>query len=108
ELAAVVFYDSPLLTFDRIVKNAVSVSPRGREQFVEACRASLGVKARLLDELQEILGITPRLLVTQHHMAHAASCFYPSPFEQAAILTIDGVGEWATCTLGYGKGTEIE
>jgi len=108
ELAAVVFYDNPLLTFDRIAKNAVSVSPRGREQFIEACRTFLGVKARLLEDLEEILGVTPRLLVTHHHMAHAASCFYPSPFDEAAILTVDGVGEWATCSLGRGQGTEIE
>ena len=108
ELAAVVFYDNPLLTFDRIAKNAVSVSPGGREQFIEACRTFLGAKARLMDDLEEILGATPRLLVTHHHMAHAASCFYPSPFEEAAILTVDGVGEWATCSLGRGQGTEIE
>ena len=60
----------------------------------------LGAKARLRDDLEAVLGETPRLLHTHHHMAHAASCFYPSPFEEAAILTIDGVGEWATCTLG--------
>ena len=108
ELAAVVFYDSPLLSFDRVVKNAVTKSPGSKDQFVEACRAFLGVKARLLAELEDILGERPRLLVTQHHMAHAASCFYPSPFEEAAILTVDGVGEWATCTLGHGKGSQIE
>jgi carbamoyltransferase len=108
ELAAVVFYDSPLLTFDRIAKNAVSMSPGGRDQFIEACRTFFGAKARLMDDLEEILGVTPRLLVTHHHMAHAASCFYPSPFEEAAILTVDGVGEWATCSLGRGQGTEIE
>src|SRR5262249_43546107 len=95
ELEAVVFYDSPLLTFDRIVKNSVPVAPAGRDNFLDACRAVLGVKARLVDEFEQILGEKPRLLVTHHHMAHAASCFYPSPFEEAAILTIDGVGEWA-------------
>jgi carbamoyltransferase len=108
ELAAVVFYDSPLLSFDRVVKNSASLAPKGKEPFIEACRAFLGVKARLMDSLEEILGLQPRLLVTHHHMAHAASCFYPSSFEEAAILTIDGVGEWATCSLGYGKGNQIE
>lgn len=108
ELAAVVFYDNPLLSFDRVVKNAVSVAPGGREEFIDACRAFLGVKARLMDEFEEVLGEQPRLLVTHHHMAHAASCFYPSPFEEAAILTIDGVGEWATCSLGHGKGNQVE
>lgn len=108
ELEAVVFYDSPLLTLDRVIKNAVTVAPGGREQFVAACRGMLGAKARLSDDLEAVLGSKPRLLVTQHHMAHAASCFYPSPFEEAAILTIDGVGEWATCTIGRGHGTRIE
>jgi carbamoyltransferase len=108
QLDAVVFYDNPLLTFDRIAKNAVDVAPGGRDQFVEACRAFLGAKARVMDDVEAVLGEKPRLLVTQHHMAHAASCFYPSPFEEAAILTIDGVGEWATCTLGRGAGNGIE
>ena len=108
ELDAVVFYDNPLLTFDRITKNAVARAPAGREQFVAACRTLLGTKASLRQELEACLGHVPRLLVTPHHMAHAASCFYPSPFERAAILTIDGVGEWATCTLGVGSGSHIE
>ena len=68
----------------------------------------LGAKARLRDDIDSVLGETPRLLGTHHHMAHAASCFYPSPFEEAAILTIDGVGEWATCTLGFGNGSHME
>ncbi len=108
ELDAVVFYDNPLLTFDRVTKNAISVAPAGREQFVAACRTLLGTKACLERELEACLGVVPRLLVTPHHMAHAASCFYPSPFEHAAILTIDGVGEWATCTIGAGSGSHIE
>jgi len=108
ELDAVVFYDSPLLTLDRMVKNALTAAPGGRGQFVSACRTLLGTKARLAQDLEMALGTTPRLLVTHHHMAHAASCFYPSPFEHAAILTIDGVGEWATCTLGVGRGSQIE
>ena len=61
-----------------------------------------------MDDFEEVLGEKPRLLVTHHHMAHAASCFYPSPFEEAAILTIDGVGEWATCSIGRGTGNQIE
>ena len=108
ELDAVVFYDNPLLTFDRVAKNAIAVAPAGRDQFVAACRTLLGTKASLEQQLEACLGEVPRLLVTPHHMAHAASCFYPSPFEQSAILTIDGVGEWATCTLGVGTGAQIE
>ena len=108
QLSAVVFYDSPMLSFDRVVKNAVSVAPAGREQFIDACRSSLGARANLLEQFEEILGEKPRLLHTHHHMAHAASCFYPSPFDEAAILTIDGVGEWATCSLGHGRGNQLE
>ena len=108
ELDAVVFYDNPLLTLDRVIKNAVAVAPKGRDQFVAACRGMLGGKARFREDLEMILGEVPRLCVTHHHMAHAASCFYPSPFEKAAILTIDGVGEWATCTLGVGTGNSIK
>jgi carbamoyltransferase len=108
ELDAVVFYDSPLLTLDRVIKNAVTMAPSGRAQFVAACRGMLGAKARLAEDLEAVLGAKPRLLLTQHHMAHAASCFYPSPFEEAATLTIDGVGEWATCTIGRGHGNRIE
>lgn len=108
ELDAVVFYDNPLLTLDRVFKNALSVAPAGREQFVAACRSLLGTKANLRRELESCLGEVPRLLVTPHHMSHAASCFYPSSFSDSAILTIDGVGEWATCTLGMGSGTRIE
>ena len=108
QLDAVVFYDSPLLTLDRVIKNSLTVAPSGREQFVAASRALLGAKARFEQELESCLGEPSRLLVTHHHMAHAASCFYPSPFENAAILTIDGVGEWATCTLGVGTGARIE
>src|SRR5690349_20483121 len=78
ELEAVVFYDNPLLTLDRVTKNAVSVAPSGREQFAAACRTLLGTKACLQRELEACLGFVPRLLVTPHHMAHAASCFYPS------------------------------
>jgi carbamoyltransferase len=108
ELDAVVFYDSPLLTLDRVVKNAVTIAPRGRETFTAACRSLLGKKALLRDDLEAILGEVPRLLVAPHHMTHAASAFYPSPFDAAAILTIDGVGEWATCALGAGEGLRIE
>lgn len=108
ELEAVAFYDSPLLTLDRAMKNALSVAPSGREQFVAACRGILGTKAQFAADVERVLGETPRLLHTHHHMAHAASCFYPSPFNEAAILTIDGVGEWATCTLGFGSGNQIE
>ena len=108
ELDAVVFYDNPMLTFDRITKNALDVAPSGRGQFVAACRSVLGTRADLERQLEGCLGMVPPLFVTPHHMAHAASAFYPSPFERAAVLTIDGVGEWATCSLGLGSSDGIE
>ena len=108
ELDAVVFYNNPMLTLDRVTKNALEVAPAGRGPFVAACGNLLGAKANLALELEASLGILPRLLVAPHHMSHAASCFFPSPFDDAAILTIDGVGEWATCTLGAGVGSRIE
>ena len=108
DLSAVVFYDHPIQTIDRVFKNALSVAPSGREQFVAACETLFGNKAELQADLLNLLGEVPRLLLTPHHMAHAASCFYPSPFERAAILTIDGVGEWSTCSLGFGSEDGIE
>jgi len=108
ELDAVVFYDSPVLTLDRIFHSALSVAPNGCDQFVAACGTLLGAKALLAEDLETTLGLMPPLLFTHHHMAHAASCFFPSPYDSAAILTIDGVGEWATCTLGVGSGSTIE
>ena len=90
QLTAVVFYDNPLQTLDRVVKNALTVAPAGRDQFIGACRTLLGTKASLERELEACLGMVPPLLMTPHHMAHAASCFFPSSFEEAAILTIDG------------------
>ena len=108
ELDGVVFYDNSMLTVDRAVKSAMAVAPAGRDQFMASSRALLGPKAWLARDLELVLGEVPRLLGTQHHLAHAASSFFPSPFDEAAILTIDGVGEWATCTLGRGKGSDIE
>lgn len=108
EVEAVAFYDNSVLTLDRFVKNAVEVAPRGRDSFVAGCCSLLGAKARLAEALEDSMGEVPPLRVTQHHMAHAASCFYPSPFREAAILTVDGVGEWATCTLGVGTDDGIE
>lgn len=108
ELDAVVFYDNPLLTLDRVVKSVVAVAPKGGDQLAAALSSLLGPKAWLARDLEAVLGMVPRLLGTHHHMAHAASAYFPSPFDQAAILSIDGVGEWATCTLGAGHGTGLE
>src|SRR5262249_41373913 len=106
QLDAVVFYDNPLLTFDRVFKNFLSIAPAGISEWGKAAASILGVKARVKQFVEQALGPV-KLLFVDHHRAHAASAFYPSPFEEAAILTVDGVGEWATSTLGVGSGNSI-
>jgi carbamoyltransferase len=111
ELDAIVFYDNPLLTWDRVVRSSLAVGERSADQFVQAAGSILGIKMWVQDHVQECLGSLGKLgrvLFTEHHMAHAASAFYPSPFREAAILTLDGVGEWATTTVGHGAGGGIE
>lgn len=111
DLDAIVFHDNPIVTFDRVVENALAVGAAGREQFITAAshmlRDKMWVEQHVLDTLGT-LGKGERVLFSEHHMAHAASAFYPSPFDSAAILTIDGVGEWATTSLGRGEGNHIE
>ena len=108
ELTAVVFYDNLLLTMDRVVKSMVAVAPRGEEQWLKSAPAILGVKTTISQEIRDSLGCDVPIWFTEHHLSHAASAFYPSPFKQAAILTLDGVGEWATTTIGRGDGTAVE
>ncbi len=108
ELDAVVFYDNPLLTFDRLVKSLMTVAPEGEEQWTKAARSFLGVKAVVREHVRRALGCDVRLLFSDHHTAHAAAAFFPSPFEEAALLTVDGVGEWATLTLGRGERNRVE
>lgn len=109
DLSAVAFYDKPLLKFERLLETYIGIAPRGFASFRKA--APLWMKERLYTEraLRDGLhGYTGRLLYAEHHESHAASAFFPSPFEEAAILTIDGVGEWATATMGTGRGNEID
>ncbi len=109
DLAAVGFYEKPILKFDRILESFVGAAPRGFSQF--ALGGPLWIKEKLwLDrELRAALGgYRGELLYAEHHESHAASAFYPSPFETAAILTMDGVGEWATASFGVGRGGDIE
>jgi carbamoyltransferase len=108
ELDAVVFYDNPLLTLDRVVASLATVAPRGEEQWVSAGASLLGQKLRVTEVIRTTLGVDVPVLFTEHHAAHAASAFYPSPFESAAIVTIDGVGEWATTTIGRGQGSRLQ
>jgi carbamoyltransferase len=108
ELTAVGFYDKPLLKFERILETYLGVAPRGLTSFLKA--GPLWIKEKLFTDrqLREALGgYEGRLLYAEHHESHAASAFYPSPFEEAAILTMDGVGEWATASIGVGRRADI-
>ena len=108
ELSAVVFYDHPLLTLDRAMKSLLMVAPRGEGQWMQAARSLLGVKMHVRSMVRDTLKREVPVMFTEHHASHAASAFYPSPFDEAAILTLDGVGEWATTTIGRGSGDRIE
>lgn len=109
ELDAVVFYEKPLLKFERLIETYLDIAPRGLDSFRRA--GPLWMKERLHVERairSGLEGYNGKLLYTEHHESHAASAYYPSPFDEAAILTIDGVGEWATATIGVGRGAELE
>ncbi|MGE5233825.1 MAG: carbamoyltransferase [Acidobacteriota bacterium] len=112
ELGGVVFYDKPLLKFHRILENYFAVAPRGLRSAAMALplwlREKLWIPPRIHESLAEC-GVTgtPKIYFAEHHESHAASAFYPSPFAEAAILTLDGVGEWATTTIGVGEGEKI-
>lgn len=109
ELDYIVFYDKPLLKFERILETYLQYAPRGMKSFIKAMplwiKQKLWIKNLILDELK---GYDGEVYFAEHHLSHAASAFYPSPYEEAAIVTIDGVGEWATASIGYGKGNKIE
>jgi carbamoyltransferase len=111
DLSAVAFYDKPYLKFERLLETYHAFAPRGLRSFLAAMpvwiKEKLLMRKLLKDELAMFGGGSPPLLFPEHHLSHAASAFFPSPFEEAAILTIDGVGEWATSTIGFGKGHEI-
>ena len=114
ELDAIVFYDKPLLKFERLLETYYHVAPKGVRSFIAAMpvwmKEKLFLKKKILDELAEIETYSRKaleLLFPEHHLSHAASAFYPSSFKESAILTIDGVGEWATASLGFGEGNKI-
>ena len=114
ELDAVVFYDKPLLKFERLLETYYAFAPKGLRSFLVAIpvwiKEKMFLKKMLYDGLQEIETYDKNklnLLFPEHHLSHAASAFYPSPFQEAAILTIDGVGEWATASICHGRNNKI-
>ncbi len=116
EIDWVVFYDKPFLKFERLLETYLAFAPRGFRSFVTALpewiKHKLFQKKLLIERLRSECGDTidwrARLLFSEHHLSHAASAFYPSPFEKAAVLTMDGVGEWCTTSLAIGSGHMLE
>ncbi|KAA6184050.1 carbamoyltransferase [Thiohalocapsa marina] len=115
DLDHVVFYDKPLIKFERLLETYLAYAPRGLRSFLTAMPIWLKEKLFLKDLLKQELAALgdlrkdalPPLLFTQHHQAHAASAFFPSPFERAAVLCMDGVGEWATTSVWLGEGNRL-
>ena len=112
----VVFYEKPFVKFERLLETYLAFAPRGFKSFAKAMpiwiKDKLFQKSALINELKatldEDINWQERLLFSEHHLSHAASAFYPSPFESAAVLTLDGVGEWTTTSLAVGKGSELK
>lgn len=114
KLDAIVFYDKPLLKFERLLETYYAFSPSGLRSFLTAIpvwlKEKMFLKRMLYEELFKIGKFDKKkvkLLFPEHHLSHAASAYYPSPFEESAVLTIDGVGEWATASICYGKGKDM-
>lgn len=110
KLDAVVFYDKPILKFERLMETYLAYAPRGLRSFMMALPLWLSQKLFLPREIDKGLGkiYDGPIYFTTHHASHAASAFFPSPFEEAAIITFDGVGEWSTSTWGVGRGNKID
>ncbi len=108
DLEAVGFYDKPLLKFERILETYLGIAPRGFRSFLIAGPWWIQDKLYIDRHLRRELFYAGPVLYSEHHEAHAASAFLPSPFDRAAILTIDGVGEWATASIGVGEGRDFE
>ncbi len=114
KLDAIAFYDKPLLKFERLLETYYAFVPKGLPSFITAIpvwlKEKMFLKRLLYEELEKIEAFDRKkvkLLFPEHHLSHAASAFYPSPFEESAILTIDGVGEWATASICHGQGKNI-
>ncbi len=115
EIDQIVFYDKPFLKFERLIETYLFYAPRGLRSFLSS--VTVWIKEKIFLRKQLVDGLTKvgfakdcyeKLLFVEHHLSHAASAFYPSPFEEAAILTVDGVGELATASISHGRGAKIE
>lgn len=108
DLGYVVFYDKPFLKFERILETYLSYAPIGIKSFIKAIPLWIKQKIWMKELIRKELGYEGKILFTEHHESHAASAFFPSPFQEAAFLTLDGVGEWATASYGVGKDNKIK
>ena len=108
EVDAIVFYDKPALTFDRLIHSYLAVAPRGCQSWLTSMPRWLTEKLNIPKIIRNMLDYKGEILFTPHHLSHAASAFYPSPYNNAAILTVDGVGEWSTASFGIGEDTEVK
>lgn len=108
EIDEVVFYDKPILKFDRILASYLHTAPLGIRSFFKAIPLWLREKLWVEDQIKKDLKYDKDILFTQHHQSHAASAFYPSPFNEAAVLTVDGAGEWTTTAISYGNENKLD
>ncbi len=107
QLEAIVFYDKPIVKFERIISSYIHKAPIGLKSFLQAIPLWLKAKLWTEETIRKELNYKGKIFFTSHHQSHAASAFYPSPFKEAAILTVDGVGEWDTTVIGYGSENNI-
>lgn len=116
DIDAIIFYDKPLLKFERLLETYLANAPRGIRSFIRAMpiwlKEKLYLKTVLRREFRQLAGLEkkgqiPQLLFSEHHLSHAGSAYFPSPYEEAAVLCLDGVGEWATSTAWKGKGSQL-
>ena len=108
DIEIVAFYDKPFLKFERILETYLTYAPVGIKSFLKAMPLWIKEKLWMKELIKKDLGYEGKILFPEHHESHAASAFYPSPFQKAAILTMDGVGEWTTTSFGAGNGNKIE
>jgi len=107
DLNFIIFYEKPFIKFERILETSLAYAPTGIRQFMQAMPLWLKQKLWSPDSIKKELGYSGKILFSEHHESHAASAFYPSPFKEAAFLTLDGVGEWETASFGVGKDNQL-